>query len=228
MATSKQPRETSYSKPFPGVIDEKADALPNEELQSEISQIGFKPLPSAERSELESKINGRRITFAKKHFLNLLNFQLSVLPAAATYMAGDKAGNITDVVFDFKSDCVTFSWREGDESNSIDCGLDGEWRASKMRLGGQPLTAYSSAAWTDKNTLILTIRPQEIVCSRNLIFTFSDNRVKMKPSSDPPIDTILDGVKGPVRSFIKSESLTDKLMEWGKNSVEPIHKGKFV
>ena len=86
-----------------------------------------------------------------------------------------------------------------------------------MRLADAPYTSFACAAWKDRSTLELVIRPLECVCARELTFTFSGNRVKMKPVCDPPIDSILGGVRGLLKSFIKSEaanmlvsSITDK------------------
>ncbi|HZJ77723.1 MAG TPA: serine hydrolase [Clostridia bacterium] len=208
-------------------IDEQPNAEPNEELAQAISKAEYKVLFSEYRSPIENIINDKCITFSKKRVLNMLDFQVSVIPTAATYMSKYRAGNITDVRFNFKSDSVNFSWCEGDETNSIDCGLDGKWRSTKMLLTGVPYTSYAAAAWKNNNTLMLNIRPQESFCARNLKFIFSGNKVKMKPSSDPPIDAILDGVRGTIKSFLKSEKLTDKLLTWGKNYIEPVHSGRF-
>jgi hypothetical protein len=91
-----------------------------------------------------------------------------------------------------------------------------------------PFTAFASAAWKNSNTLMLSIRPQECVCARNLTFTFSGNKVKMKPESDPPVDSILNGVHGLLKTYIKSERVIRSILEWGKKNIEPIHSGKFV
>ncbi|MEE1246840.1 MAG: hypothetical protein UHL70_06215, partial [Acutalibacteraceae bacterium] len=101
---------------------------------------------------------------------------------------------------------MSFSWREGNEKNSIECSLDGRWSRSDMRLADAPYTSFACAAWKDRSTLELVIRPLECVCARELTFTFSGNRVKMNPVCDPPIDSILGGVRGLLKSFIKSEA----------------------
>ncbi len=209
-------------------VDEQPDSEPSDTFKEAFLDSEYAPLFSEYRSELESRISNRRIAFRKKHLLTLMNFQVSVLPAAATFMSKDKAGNITDVEFVFKPDTLIFSWREEDEKNSIECGLDGQWRKSKMRLMDAPFTAFASAAWKNSNTLMLSIRPQECVCARNLTFTFSGNKVKMKPESDPPVDSILNGVHGLLKTYIKSERVIRSILEWGKKNIEPIHSGKFI
>lgn len=215
-------------KYFPeSFVDEQPDCEPNE-FSEPLVDGQYAPIFAKLRSPLERSIEGKRITFKKNRLLNLLHFQLSVLPAAATFMSRDKAGNITDVSFAFSSNDVRFSWREGDETNSIDCGLDGQWRRSPMTLAGAPFTAFASAAWQDTHTLKLVIRPQECVCARILTFTFSGNKVHMNPESDPPIDAILNGVRGLLKAFIKNEKTRDSILEWGKRHVEPVHKGRFA
>lgn len=216
-------------KYFPeSFIDEQPNCEPSDKFGKPLYDTKYEPIFSEYRSPLEREINKRRIVFKKNRLLDLIGFQLSVLPATATFMSKDKAGNITDVSFEFEEDEVVFSWREGDEKNSISCGLDGQWHKSAMKLASAPYTAFACAAWENVNTLKLIIRPQECVCARNLTFTFSDEMVKMKPESDPPIDTILNGVRGLLKAFIKSEAARDRLLDWGKSHVEPIHSGRFV
>ena len=219
---------TVMFKYFPeSFVDEQPDAEPTKGFESELCDTEYEPVYSEYRSPLESEINNGRITFGKKRLLDLLGFPLSVLPATSTFMSKNKAGNITDVSFVFKQNTVSFSWSEGDEKNRIECGLDGQWSRSEMRLADASYTSFASAAWKDRSTLELVIRPLECVCARKLTFTFSGNRVKMKPVCDPPIDSILGGVRGLLKAFIKSEATVDRILEWGKKHIEPVHRGRI-
>lgn len=215
-------------KYFPDAfIDPIPNAEPSEEYLKAVSEGDYIPPYSEYRSPIESKIDGRKIAFEKKLLLNMIDFPVSVIPAAVTYMSKDKAGNITDVSFNFKEDSLAFSWHEGGQDYSIECGLDGNWRVSKAVIGGAPYTAYSAAKWESENTLLVHIRPSESPCARNLKFTFNGNKVEMLPSSDPPSDAILDSLRGTVRDFLKSEKRADALLTWAKNTLKPVHKGRF-
>ena len=208
-------------------IDEQPNAPVNEELVRAADEPEFKVPYSEYRSPLESSINKKLISFRKKHILNKISFQVSVIPAAATYMSSKRAGNITDVRFNFGNDSMTFSWSEGDEKNSVECGLDGQWRVSDMRLAGVNYTTFAAAKWEDENTLMFQIRPHECFCARNLQFKFKGRKVEMTPTSDPPIDSILSGVRGLLNRYLNSDKMTDGILTWARNSLEPVHKGRI-
>ncbi len=170
---------------------------PDSEPRYEIK--GLAPLDDilepCERSVLENTIENRNIKFNKNLILETSGFPVSMLPIPVVYMSADKAGNITNVKFNFDENECTMTWDEGDEHNTILCGMDGKYRVSKIRLASMDFTAYSTAAWKDESTLVINMRPVESVCRRTIEFTFKDNNaVIFKPSSQPPSDTIAKSI----------------------------------
>ncbi len=161
------------------------------------SMLTFKPLPDiAERphSPLEKKIEGRVIKFNQKVLQSAVGYPMSVLCFAAVYMSADKAGGIDDVRFSFYENECTMYWREGDETNIIHCGMDGKSRQSRIKLGGIPYTADSSAAWTKNNVLEVWIRPLESVGQRRLRFVFKGDKVVLHPFSVPSLKNVASSV----------------------------------
>ena len=106
-----------------------------------------------------------------------------MLPIPIVYMSGDRAGNMDNVVFHFNDDNCTMTWDEGDEHNTIICGMDGKARTSPITLAGMNFTAFSTAAWIDEKTLEIHMRPVGGVCMRIIKLTFNGNIVKLSPSS---------------------------------------------
>ena len=98
-------------------------------------------LPAKERSGYEKVINGRVALTGRKRLLEAINFPLSMLPVAIVYMSADKAGNIDEISFDFLDDECLIGWTEGEEKNTVRCGMDGKPRLSKIRLAGMDFTA---------------------------------------------------------------------------------------
>ncbi len=214
---------------FPSAfIDEDNDCPPNKELLDLISKEGYPTLPKKPRNIIENDINGRTINFRKKHFINLIGFPMSVLPHAETFMTKDRAGNINKVCFRFFDDYVDLSWVEGDEANTISCGLEGDYRISPIKLAGKNYTAYSSASWEDKNTLTVLVRFAEGVCCRTMKFIFDGKKVRMYPSSHQSVGDILNDLKGNIASVLKSEKLASKVIGIACKIMEPVHKGRLT
>lgn len=169
--------------------------------------------------------------FSKNMFLAAAGFPASMLPMPIVYMSGDRAGGITDVVFEFFEDTCTMSWAEGDEQNTIVCGMDGKPRRSPMTLAQMPFTANATAAWTTQNELTIHMRPIEAVCQRIIKFTFDEDDVEYQPSSKPPITAIADYLKQDMNNFLPTIAPVQKMgvmaFEQAHRVIDVVHKGKF-
>ncbi len=215
---------------FPELFEEECFRI-NEEYFSKISSKKgkeiFLPFEKSERYENEKNIENRIIRFRPHILNNILGLPLSVMPFSTVFMTKDRAGNINGCRLNFKDDCCVFSWNEGDESNSILCGLDGEYKVSKMKLASKKYNVYSSALWQDENTLKIMIRPIESIDTRFLVFTFNGDKVKMKPTSEVTIENTVYSIKWFIKSLVKSEKIAEKICKILCNCFEPIHKGKL-
>ncbi len=189
-------------------------------------------LPAMQRSLLEEWLHGKKMKFSKNMVLSAAGFPVSMLPIPIVYMSADKAGGITDIVFEFDEDTCTMSWAEGDEKNTIVCGMDGKPRRSPITLAKMPFTANSTAAWTTQNELTIHMRPIEAVCQRIIKFTFDDDEVSFSPSSKPPITAIADYLKHDMDHFLPQiapiQTLGVKAFEQAHHVLDVTHKGKFV
>ncbi|MBP9988163.1 MAG: serine hydrolase, partial [Ruminococcus sp.] len=151
-------------------------------------------LPEKPHSELESEISGRKISFRKNIVLNVAGFPTSMLPFPVTYMSADRAGNIDNVMFTFSDNECSMNWTEGDEENTILCGMDGKPRQSKIRLAGIDFTAISTAAWVEDNILEIHMRPIEAVCMRGIKLKFDGKNVSLSPFSKQSMRTMADAL----------------------------------
>ncbi len=199
----------------------KPDVLPALEPLDDI-------LEPKEHSSLEETIKGRRIIFGKNLILDTSGFPVSMLPIPVVYMSADKAGNITNVVFDFNGDECTMTWDEGNEHNTIVCGMDGKYRKSKIRLAKMDFTAYSTAAWENETTLVINMRPVESVCRRTIEFTFKENNaVVFKPSSQPPTNTIAQSLSNMSDTIMPGlpKSMANLAFEQLPKIIDAVYKG---
>ncbi|NMP38258.1 MAG: serine hydrolase [Clostridiales bacterium] len=234
--TSCSPTDTPYYEALEilrneGFIQPDANATADEEFIKSISERKIDFIPkSAIRSKLEKSISGRTVHFKKDKILNAVGFPTGVLHLAAVYMSKYRAGNIDDVRFDFYGEDMRFSWREGNERNSVKCGMNGEYINSRIVLANTPYTAASAAFWQDERTLNVWIRPIESLCCRKLKFTFeSGGTVKMEPASSPDVSDIVASVDGAIHSMFgeKLSFLADKTLAEIKKLTQPVQKGKF-
>lgn len=187
-------------------------------------------LPSDVRSPMEKVLNGKRIRFAPHKLIDTIGFPMSVIPTPAVYMTKDRGGNIDDVVFEFRKDACLLTWREGDEINTVECGMDGNYRYTQGFLCSRPYLFAGAARWEDAFTLRVTLRPMECLALRTLVFRFENGKAEMTPTMSPPISMMVDNIAGHVRSMAKSkpmQNLADKALKKLETVIEPVHYGTY-
>jgi len=222
-------------KHFPSAfIDENRKSQKNtfvEGLDKALASAVLEKPKASAHSPMEMYIEGREIKMRKKLLLNLVGLQLSVLPIPITYMTTDKAGNIDRIVFSFRDTECSFRWSEGDETNTVLCGMDGHFRYGIMRLGQIDYTVCCNAEWLDTDRLQINIRPIETIAKRRLDFKFRGNSVTMKPSGDPSIESLAAFLGRSLRDNFASDFMKDAItaiMALIPGILEPKHKGRFI
>lgn len=162
--------------------------------------------PMSRQPETEKKVDGRTIKITPNPVLQALGFPLSVLTFPAIYMCADKAGPIDNVRFNFYEDECTMYWTEGDESNIVHIGLDGEARRSRIRLGKLNYTLSSSGTWVDENCFEIWLRPLEAIGQRRLKFTFKGDSVTVTPSCYPSLQYLAGELAPTLQSMIPGQA----------------------
>ncbi len=168
----------------------------------ELEEIEAQP----RQPKTEKEIDGKTIKITPNPVLQAVGFPLSVLTFPAIYMCADKAGPIDNVRFNFYENECTMYWTEGDESNIVHIGLDGEARHSKIRLGKLNYTLSSSGAWVDENSFEIWLRPLEAIGQRRLKFTFKGDNVTVTPSSMPTLQYLANELAPTVQSMIPGQA----------------------
>lgn len=215
---------------FPEGFCEPCDATSvQDEVSNAVAQRTILPLRECGRSALEEAIHNKTFRLRKNRLLNMLGFPMSVLPLAATYMTKDRAGNIDNIRFEFSPLECAMSWSEGDEQNTVICGMDGSFRVSMIRLASTTYTAYGCAAWSGEKTLTVWILPIESIGMRMLEFTFNGNAVTMRPTTSPPLSTMINAVSDGAKDVLKKEwlvRLARVAVRVAEKKMEPLHKGR--
>lgn len=190
-----------------------------------------RPSPSP-RSVLERTIEGRTIKVRKKLLLNLIGMPVSMLPLAVTFMMSDRAGNLDNIRFAFGEHECAITWDEGDENNTVACGMDGHYRYGTMRLGQIDFKVCANAVWLDDINLCISIRPIETIGRRDLNFLFKrNNRVTITPSSTPSVYKIAESLTVSLGEVVKNPLLAKAaqfFMRFAPAVAEPKHYGKFI
>ena len=184
------------------------------------------------RSLQEAKLNNKTIEIKRKVFLNLIGFPVSVIPFTVTFLNGKRAGNIDNINFTFKEKECLMSWCEGNEKNTITCGMDGHLRYGDVTLAGVKYKVCCYAEWDESDILKVNIRPIETASKRKLKFTFvGTENVIMKPLSTPKVKDMAVSLVGAASEVIDND-LVVKVMQKATKYVpwvlEPRHKGKLV
>ena len=186
--------------------------------------------PKPRSLALESRIEGKKIKFRKPIVVNAIGYPVSVVPLPALFIAADKAGNISDVTFNFRENDMQMSWAEGDEINSIAIGLDGEYRWDDIVLGGMPFTSCATGCWNSENELEIHIRCIEAVAERIIHFKFNGDNVIMRPSSVPDAAVLAESLKDTVKDVIKQpvvQTAVSKALPRVMPLVDAVQRGKI-
>lgn len=129
---------------------------------------------------------------------------VSMLPLAVTFMMSDRAGNIDNIKFNFGDHECDMTWDEGDERNTVCCGMDGRYRYGTMTLGKIKFKICANAEWIDDINLKVMVRPVETVGMRTLNFLFRrNNKVTITPASTPSTYKIVDTLSRSFTEIIK-------------------------
>lgn len=205
---------------------------PDKKAQSvELSFPPFEKLPKKPRSSvLESRIEGKTMKLSKPIMVNIAGYPVSVVPLTALFMESDKAGNINDVVMNFRENDMLMSWAEGDEINSVEIGLDGEYRWDRIVIGQIEYNTCSTACWNTENELEIHIRCIEAVAERILKFKFNGDNVVMRPSSNPHIGTMAITLQETVKDVIKQkfiQTAVSKALPHLVPFVDAVQRGKI-
>ena len=182
---------------FPaGFFNGSADADPDtlQKLREREAGLSFPKPPKSRRSPLEAVLKGKKIRLRKQLILGLSGYPQSVFPMLLNQMFVDRAGNLTDLRFDFREADAELSWKEGDWLNSIPLGLDGEYRVGKIHLAGFAFDSYSYAYWEDERTLAVNIRPIQTCVSRTFRLRFQKKRVNVSVRTTPSYESIANNL----------------------------------
>jgi hypothetical protein len=216
---------------FPEAFFDESAGLPDNDVPHENPHLEpLKDLAAAPRSPYEKIIAGRTMKTQRKRLLEAANFPLSMLPIAILYMSADKAGNIEGIEFEFGENECRISWTEGDERNSVLCGMDGKPRLSKIRLASMDFTASCTAAWKAEKTLSFWMRPLESISQRQVDFVFNGFDVEMYFSSSPSTRKMLMTLSRNVEEYVKNALAVKAVREIMLNAhkfVEPAIKGRL-
>ncbi len=194
---------------FPKAFDDNASV----EDAVEVTIPAYPRLPARPRAFTEKLIENKRITFAKSPILNVAGFPTSVLTLPATFMARDKAGNVTNIRFESLENELLMEWSEGPEVNRIHIGMDGEYRWDNIILGHNPYTTCAIGCWNSECELEVHIRAIETTAERVLVFRFADGKVTLKPSMRPESAVMAITLKNSVKNVVKNVFLQNVVSE---------------
>lgn len=196
----------------------------NEKLLETLANLEVEQLPAMPRNkELEARFGGRTIKCKTNAFT-------SVISVSVLQMLYNKPGYINEMKLDFDDDGLKFTWKEKDYVNTIDVGMDGEYRCSVMKLGDLTYHAYSKASWQENGSLKLWIRPVETAHVRKFTFEFlSDSKVKIINEMSPTFEELaiynMTFIGAPLRLKSSEEAVKKAIHTFGLPILEPNFMG---
>jgi CubicO group peptidase (beta-lactamase class C family) len=216
---------------FPGVFTEPVKKpLKDKEPEQNLKLKSLPNLCARPHSRLEKNIDGKILKISKNHLLEIAGLPVSMVMAPVLQMNFERLGDIKEARFRFSGDVCEMTWREGLYKNTIECGMDGKPRKSKIKLSQYDFTASSTAAWENENTLCVWMRPLEAIGQRRIKFMFSGDKVTVYPGGVPDGESTMIYLSGFVGFFVKPAIVVKAarlLLSKGKKAVEPKHTGRL-
>lgn len=177
---------------LPRIFEEPGDEKENyPEYVAAVEKSKEFVIPTSPRQkETEKKIEGK--TFELKKFgafargFQIYGHAQSVMPTCikATF-SRIPWDNFNDFSFKFGEDYVDITWREDKDTNTVRCGMNGEWAKDNMTLATFPFKTLGYAYWIDEKTLFAQIRPIETAGYTNWTFTFDDKKFRLQSEGYP-------------------------------------------
>ncbi|MCD7722432.1 MAG: beta-lactamase family protein [Clostridiales bacterium] len=198
-----------------------------QEMQKCISACQVERLESApRRADLEAKISGKKIKCHSNKYTSLISISIY-------NMLYKKPGNIKEMQFDFTPGGLSFTWREKQDVNTINVGMDGSWRQSEINLRDLHYHTFAEAAWQADGSLELWIRPVESAHVRKWTFVFSENckNVKITNTMSPTFEELviyyLTFAGQPVKHEASEKFIKKAIVDLGLPVLEPDFSGKL-
>lgn len=154
----------------------------DEQLEQRLASLGDKDnLPAGERNiELEQKWNQKTIKTASSSFVSMLNVTITTVMDRAT-------GCIDRFSFSTKNNELYLLWKEQTDVNQIKLGMDNQYEASRVKIGGISFDAYAKASWVTPQKLVVVVRFGQTCHEKRLEFLFKNDRVWVKNTSYPTL-----------------------------------------
>lgn len=195
------------------------------ELLNAISDCSVENLEAMPRNaKQEAEINGRTIQCKTNKFTSVIS--ISILN-----MLYNKPGCLNEMKFDFNENGLKFTWKEKDESNTIDVGMNGEYGVSEIQLKDLHYHVFSKAAWQEDGTLKLWIRPIETAHVRKFTFEFLGDKVKIKNEMSPTFEELaiynMTFIGMPLKFKSSEEAVQKAVHALGLPILEPDFTGRF-
>lgn len=196
------------------------------ELNAKISSLSMPVLEIGERNKAKEREIENRIISCKT------NEYTSVVTVTTTQMLFNKPGKINRMKFSFGENSLLFTWREKDYENTIEAGMDGTLRKSRIHLADLNYHTFSQAAWQKDGSLKLWIRPVESAHERRFTFRFKNDEVLVENESVPNFPDLtvyyLNFSGNPVKTALGEKGVKKAVEKVGLPLVEPNFKGKFT
>lgn len=98
--------------------------------------------------------------------------------------------NLNEVSFELTENTLVISWKEENDTVTLNCGLNGEYGVSECVIKGYPykILAY---AYTENGVIKVVAKPVNTLSTRYIDICFKNNRLKMKLRGTPDFTEFL-------------------------------------
>lgn len=177
--------------------EESTDEWDNK-LKEYLEKRNVKPVACGEKISVPE--NKTYYLTAMSDVLAKFMFPQSIIPrSVSSSFAKRSKMNLNKLSFFLTDDVFTVKWKEGEDTVTVNCGLDGEPRLTDCEIKGYPYKIWAYA-YIKEGKINAVVKPINTLATQYFTFAFQGDTLKMQVKGTPsyPEFILKNAVKNPV------------------------------
>lgn len=162
--------------------EESTDEWDNK-LKEYLEERNVKPVACSEKISVPQ--NKKYYLTAFSDALAKFMFPQSLIPRSVSSSFAKRCKkNLNEVSFSLTDDVLTVKWKEGGDTVTVNCGLDGEPRLASCEIKGYPYKIWAYA-YVKEGKINAVIKPINTLATQYFTFDFQGDALKMQIKGTP-------------------------------------------
>lgn len=168
------------------------------ELEEYLKNRAVKPIANKEKINVPE--NKKFYLTAFSDAIAKFMFPQSLIPRSVSSSFAKRCeANLNELSFSLIGEVFTVEWKEGEDTVTVNCGLDGEPRITACEIKGYPYKIWAYA-YSEEGKIKAVIKPINTLATQYFTFEFKGDAVKVQVKGTPsyPQFILKNAVKNPI------------------------------